>query len=247
MDAGDGYANPVFGLLKSALPKVDFAKYPEPVNLKPDEVPVLRCLLWCQTLFMASYSSPFPFSVISSTSNLGEIRQCFHCVLVSAQPGVNINWKQKEKALLQVAALGTAWILRQDESDNLPSGQQGRTSGPSRWRQGAGERLALTQDLADTCLNQCPGVYLLGYQTGRRGHCWDPYPQGTVVGPKLRTDYPFPWGLSSTSFLFILTINEEKKKKRSHLFLPPACWVLWFLSLLLLKWLPFPFHTECLS
>lgn len=28
-------------LLKNALPKSNFAKYPEPLKLKPDEVPVL--------------------------------------------------------------------------------------------------------------------------------------------------------------------------------------------------------------
>lgn len=44
-------------LLKNAFPKGNFAKYPDPLKLKPEEMPVLRCLLQRQTLYMASFCS----------------------------------------------------------------------------------------------------------------------------------------------------------------------------------------------
>lgn len=70
-------------LSKGRLPKCS-----EQLRLKPDDVLPLWCLLRCQMLYMASFS--FPFLVISSTCNLAEIWQFFHCLLVPTQPGVNI-------------------------------------------------------------------------------------------------------------------------------------------------------------
>lgn len=85
--------------------------------------------------------------------------------------------------------------------------------------QGAGEHLAITQDLADTWQKQCPRV-CLGHQTGRGGCCKGPCPPGTVAVP---TRCP---GGSSTNnalttavryfHLFPLHFNKMEKKPKSH-------------------------------
>lgn len=77
---------------------------------------------------------PSPFSVISSTCTLGEIWQFFHCVLVSAQPGVNII--KKAKSIAMCSCPGDSMNPEAGRAQQLAERSAGTCLGPIQMKAG---------------------------------------------------------------------------------------------------------------
>lgn len=201
---------------------------------------VILVILQCQTSCMASFSSPSPFSGISSVSNWREILQFFHFCpgVCSARSYVKKNQRIKKgkKHGSRELPWGQHKSWGKAECGNLLSDQQGPAMGSCRWR--CWGMLGYHPGLG--CYVSQPALKSLFWAPdGQCGHCLGLFPWGTVAVPRLI----IPLETSALNGQTAAACNFHlpplnftiKNETNPHLSLPLAYQVLWFLSPLPLK------------
>lgn len=200
----------------------------------------------CQTPCMAPFSSPFPFSGISSISSWGEVWQFFHLCPGCAQPGVNEKKpkrNKKRKSWLHGAALGTARIMGQGWAWQLAERSAGTCPGLIQmkvlgnvWPSARTWLLRVSVSAQGFILGARLAVWALLGAVPLRG-------SGTAQTDHSAGDCSTNNGLTAAAsdFLLLLLNFITKNETNPHFSLPLAYQVLWFLSPLPLKWCSFHF------